>query len=72
MNHQTQVTIKQTAIKMIDESTNEVSTGTVNGRLNITESKKYATDRGLTYISREDIKDSFFVNTDTLKSLKGK
>lgn len=69
--HKTQVTIKQTLIKMIDESTNEVITGTVNGRLNITESKKYAHDKGLTYISKEDTKDVFYVNTNKLKSLKG-
>lgn len=68
--HKTQVTIKQTAIKMIDESTNNVTIGTVNGKLNITQSKQYALDKGLTYISKEDTKDVFYVNTNDLKLLR--
>lgn len=72
MNHKTQVTVKQTAIKMIDESTNEVTIGRVNGKMNITESKQYAHDRGLTYISKEDTKDVFYVDTNQLKQLREK
>lgn len=70
-NHKTQVTVRYTSIKMVDESNNdEVTTVDVNGKLNLTDAKNHAKEMGLTFISKDDKKDFFFVETDALKALK--
>lgn len=71
--HQTEVTTVTTSIKMIDESNNdEVKQQTVNGKLNVSECKSFAKELNLTYVSKETMKDTFNVNTDSLIQLKGK
>lgn len=70
-NHVTSVTVQKTVIKLINELNDEVYSQTVNGKLNTTESKKYAANVGYTFISKENIKDTFDVPTTELNNLKG-
>lgn len=70
-NHKTQVTVRYTNIKMVDESNNDaVTIVDVNGKLTLTDAKNHAKEMGLTFISKEDKKDFFFVDTNALKALK--
>lgn len=68
--HVTTVTVQKTVIKLINELNDEVYTQTVNGKLNTTDSKKYAANVGYTFISKENIKETFDVPTSELVKLK--
>lgn len=69
-DHVTEVTVTKTLIKVIDEKTDTVKTMDINGKLNTTDSKKQAIEHGLTFISKEHIKQKFSVNTSELLKLK--
>lgn len=69
-NHVTSVTVQKTIIKLINEVNDEVYTQTVNGKLNTTDSKKYAANVGYTFISKENVKETFDVPTSELTKLK--
>lgn len=70
-NHLTPVTVRQTIIKYFDESNNQVHDVKVVGKLNITESKDYLKKCNLgIFISKEDVKETFNVDTIALIQLK--
>lgn len=71
-NELTQVTTRSTIVKAYNHSNDEVTTITLVGDLNITESKQYLNDNtdGFVFISRESVKDTFNVNTIALIQLK--
>ncbi len=68
--HQTQVTVRRTEIKMVNEANDMVYTVNVYGKLNVIDSKKYAKKVDCTYVSKEDIKEVFWVDTHELMSIK--
>ena len=70
-NHLTPVTVRQTIIKYFNESENQVHDVKVVGKLNITESKEYLKKCNLgLFISKEDLKETFNVDTVALIQLK--
>ena len=70
-NHLTPVTVRQTIIKYFNESENQVRDVKVVGKLNITESKEYLKKCNLgLFISKEDVKETFNVDTVALIQLK--
>lgn len=69
--HQTEVTVQVTTIKMINEINDEIYNHNVNGKLTSAEAKKVAKEIGYTFISKDVTKDTFFVNTNELTKLKG-
>lgn len=70
IDHMTTVTIQVTNIKLINELNDEVYTINVNGKLNTTESKAHAKEVGYTFVSKENVKESFEVNTTELLQLR--
>lgn len=69
--HLTPVTVRQTLVKYFNEDNNEVHTITLVGKLNITECKNYLKDNNLgIFISKEDIKETFNVDTVALIQLR--
>ena len=60
-NHKTRIKVKTTAIKVINDATNEVSTIVEHGRLNIPECKELATKRGLVFISKQTVVQEYEV-----------
>ncbi len=67
--HKTEVTIDKTHIKMVDEETDSVFTATVYGKLNIIDSKEIATNMDYVYVSKENVKETHFVETSKLDKL---
>lgn len=70
MEDLTKVTVKFTVIKMFQESSEQIETVKVNGSLNISQCKEFAKNSGYIYISKENVKESFNVNTTQLILLK--
>lgn len=69
-DHKTTVTVQRTNIKMVNEVDDVIYTITVNGKLNIIDSKAFVEDKmGYTYISKENVKHTFNVLTNDLINL---
>lgn len=69
-SHETEVTIQVTTVKLINEVNDEVFTMQVNGKLTTTDAKAYAKEVGYTFVSKENSKQTFVVNTNDLKQLQ--
>lgn len=71
MQDTTKVTVRQTLIKYYNEQQDAVESVTVASKLNTTQCKQYLSNANLgIFISKEDIKESFNVNTVELLLLK--
>lgn len=70
MENKTLVTVHFTNVKFYNESTNTVESVKVAGKLNTTQSRTYATDNGGIFISKDNVKESFEVDTIRLIQLK--
>lgn len=70
MDNKTLVTVHFTNVKFYHESNNTVETVKVAGKLNTTQSRAYATDNGGIFISKDNVKESFDVDTIRLIQLK--
>lgn len=68
--HQTEVTIDMTHIKMVDEEIDEVFTAIMYGKLNVMECKKVAEGMRYTYVSKENLRETFYVETNELDKLR--
>lgn len=68
-NHTTTIKVQITHIKCVNESTNEIVVINAHGKLNITQSKKFARDKGLTFVSKETTTNEHQVLTSDLLNL---
>lgn len=68
----TLVTIRQTKVKYVDNTTNEVTDIVLVGRLSVSECKDYVKNLGdsFTFILKENLTEQFKVDTIALTQLK--
>ena len=72
MQHLTTVTIQVTIIKVVDETTDTVSTIESYGKLNTTDAKNLAKQKGFVFVSKESITNTHEIETELLIDLINK